>query len=74
MPWESKSIYGVERCWEICTVESVTGDVLFGLGLTTSVKNGLRMGKSACHVVEGWKGGETTTSFQAECCNTQLTT
>lgn len=67
-------VYEVERCWEICTAESVTGDVLFRLDLTTSVKNGSGMGKSACHIGGGWKGGETTTSFQAECCNTQLTT
>lgn len=48
MPCGSKNAYVVEKCWEIYTAESVTGDVLFKARLnTTSVKNGLRMGKSA---------------------------
>lgn len=48
MPCDSKNTYVVEKCWEICTAEYVTGDVLFKARLnTTSVKNGLRMGKSA---------------------------
>jgi len=48
MPCNSKNTYVVEKCWEICTAESVTGVVLLKARLnTTSVKNGLRMRKSA---------------------------
>lgn len=48
MACDSKNTYVVEKCWEICTAESAPGDVLFKARLnTTSVKNGLRMGKSA---------------------------
>lgn len=47
IPFNSKATYVVEKCLEICTAESVFGDVLFKARLnTTSVKNGLRMGKS----------------------------